>query len=1033
MNIASFSVHRPVFTVMVALIVIILGVISLVRIPVDLMPDITNPTISISTTYENASPEEMERLVTRPLEEALSAVPGVKEVSSTSSEGSSNIRVGFVWGTDLDAAVNDVRDRLDRVIPRLPDDVERPSLRKFDMAAFPVLILGASGDLDPLQMQKTIEDHVKYRIERVAGVASLDVWGGFVREIQVDLDLDKIRAFDIPLSQVTSRIRAANVDRPAGTVRQGHLDLRVRVPGTFQTVDELRDTIILERANSVVHLRDVAVVRDTWQKETRLVRVNGKRGVRMSVNKQSGTNTVDVAKAVMVEINEINRDMPQLQISAIIDSSRYIERSINNVSNSALYGGALAVVVLLFFLRDLASTLVIAVSIPVSIVATFAMVYFNGYTLNIMTLGGLALGVGMLVDNSIVVLENIARMRAEKRDAKLSAVLGAEEVSSAIIASTVTTLVVFLPLIFVRGMAGIMFTQLSMVVGFSLLCSLVAALTLVPMLTSRLKRTDHGSKGGWRERLYEWSGACFDHLEDGYKQLLHLALNHKKWVVIGAALMFVGSMLLAGRLGTELMPNGDEGEVRIDGELAVGSNLEVVDRQFKKIEAIVREMVPEIDNMVVSVGGNNWHSSGGHKGEIRIALVEQAKRTRSSEDIAQALRMPLSAIPGVTVRTRVGQGLRIMRMGASSDERVSVEIRGHDFDLADGLASQVVNMIENVDGVTDSRISRDSGRPERRLVIDRSKAADLGLTVNDVAAGMETVLGGVSAGNFRDEGDEYRILVHVPSAEYMDVEQVLDVCVVNRSGDPVVLRNVVSVETSSGPTMIERKNQERFITVSANISGRDLGSVMTDVQEGLTRIAVPEGFEVIFGGDYEDQQESFQELLTSLVLAVLLVYMVMASQFESLRDPFVVMFSIPLAGVGVVLMLFLTGTTINIQSFIGCIMLAGIVVNNAILLVDHTNLLRRRDGMPLRDAIEEAGRRRLRPILMTTMTTVLGLMPLALGLGEGGEAQAPMARAVIGGLISSTAITLLLVPVVYAVFERHRADMPDVESVQATD
>ncbi|MFH1730440.1 MAG: efflux RND transporter permease subunit [Planctomycetota bacterium] len=1020
MRLSRFSVHRPIFTTMVVLIVIILGAISLSRLPVDLMPDITFPTLSISTEYGDASPEEMEELVTRLIEEAMSAVPGVEEVSSVSSEGSSNVRVTFTWGTDLDAAANDVRDRLDQVIPRLPEDADRPRLRKFDLASFPVLILGASSRLDPIQMRRIIDDQIKYRIERVPGVAALDVRGGLDREIHVNLNLDKTKALGLPLAQILDRIGAGNVNLPAGSIDRGNYEVTIRTPGEYVNLDELRDTVVSVRGGAPVPLRDIAEVKDAWEKVKRIVRINGEPGVQLSVNKQSGTNTVEVARGVLKEIDAINRDIPQIKLIPMIDTSEYIERSISNVGNAALFGGLLAVAVLLFFLRDFRSTTIIAIAIPVSIIATFGLIYFGGFTLNIMTLGGLALGIGMLLDSSIVVLENIYRLRETGQGALDAAVDGSEEVAAAIVASTLTTVVVFLPLIFMPGMAGVMFKQLALVVSFSLMCALAAALTVVPMLAARLLHTStlEATKGETlAHKVFRVSGLFLQQLENGYKELLHVALNHRILTVILAVLLFGGSLVLIPLVGSELMPSSDEGEVRVNAEMEVGTRVDLVDATFKRVEDIVRKEVPEIKSMVASTGGSHWHGSASHTASLRISLVSQSRRTRSSEEVATILRNRLSSIPGMTVRVRTGAGLFIFRRMAGSTEKIQVEIRGYDLEVADALAERVKAVAESVDGVTDVVVSRDTGTPEELIIVDRPKAADMKLTVRQIAEALQTALSGTRASNYREAGDEYRILVQVKDSERLDLREILDLTLTNADGEPVVLRNVVGVRPRSGPVRIEHMDQERIVTVSANISERDMGSVISDIREKLRSVPVPRGFSIVFSGDYEEQQKAFRELLLSFVLALVLVYMVMACLYESLRDPFVVMFSVPLAVIGVILMLFLTDTTFNIQSFIGCIMLGGIVVNNAILLVDCTNVLRRRDGLPLREAIEEAGRRRLRPILMTAMTTCCALIPLALGLGEGGEAQAPMARAVIGGLLSSTLITLVFVPVVYSAIE----------------
>jgi HAE1 family hydrophobic/amphiphilic exporter-1 len=1023
MNLAGWSIRRPVFTVMVTLMTLILGGVALLRVPVDLMPDITYPTLTVSTEYGEASPAEIEELLTRPIEEAMSAVPGVEEVSSVSQQGSSRVRITFSWGTDLDAAANDVRDRLDRVIPRLPEDAERPTLRKFDLASFPVMILGASSTLDPVRLRKLIDDQVKYRIERVPGVAALDVWGGQEREIQVLLDPERLLAIGLSIEDVLARIQTANVNLPAGVLEQGNYEIAIRTPGEFTDLDQIRETILAVRDGAPVRLGDVAEIRDAWQKEVRRVRVNGQPGVRLAVNKQSGRNTVEVCRAVRAELERLREALPQVEIAVLIDTSDYIQRSITNVGRSALYGGLYAILVLLLFLRNVRSTAIIATAIPISVIATFLLIHFGGFTLNLMTLGGLALGVGMLVDNSIVVLENIYRLRESGAagDAASAAERGAEEVTGAILASTLTTVVVFLPLVFVRGMSGVMFTQLAYVVGFSLLCSVAVALTLVPMLASRFLRTSAEAaarSGAGRHRLLRALDRTLETLEERYRRLLDACLAHRGRVVAVAVLLVVVSLALLPLVGTELMPASDESEVRINVELDVGSRLDLVDEAFRPIEDIVAREVPEARSVVVSIGpSGGFMSSAGHAGFIRVALAPVRERRRSSEQIAADLRPKLMNIPGATVRTRAGQGLFILRMGAGETDQLELEIRGYDIATGDALAREVKAVVQATPGVTDARLSRESGKPERLVHVDRAKAELLKVTVARVAGLLQTVLGGTRAGYFREAGDEYPILVKLKDAEKRPLDEVLDLTLPNTDGDLVALRNVVEVRSTTGPVALERHDQERVVKVQAGIQGRDMGSVIADIQERLKAVPLPSDFSVEFTGDYTEQRKAFRELGLGLGLALLLVYMVMACQYESLRDPLVVMLCVPTAIIGVVLMLLLTHTTFNVQSYIGCIMLGGIVVNNAIVLVDQTNLLRRRDGLPAREAIREAGRRRLRPILMTALTTGLGLMPMALGVGEGGSAQAPLARAVVGGLTSATLLTLVVIPVVYSLFE----------------
>ena len=1016
MILANISVKRPIGVTMIMCIVIIFGAISLYKLPVDLMPDITYPRITVIASYANASPTEVETLVTRPMEQAVAAIPGVEEIESTSTEGRSQVRISFAWGTNLDAASNDLRDRIDRILARLPEEVERPTIRKFDAAAFPVLIIGASSDLDPVQMLNLIEDQVKYRIERIPGVAAIDVMGGNQREIQVNININKIRALKIAPDQVISRLRAENLNLPAGMIESGNYELRLRTPGEFKDVREIERLVIGETAGKLIRLSDVADVIDLWEKRRSIVRINGKPGVRVLVNKQSGSNTVAVAAAVKSEIEKINEDIPQLRLAPIVDSSKYIERSINNVSTSALYGGLLAIIILQLFLGNIASTGIIAVAIPVSIVATFALMYYFNFTLNIMSLGGIALGIGMLVDNSIVVLENIFRHRENGLSMMEAAVLGSSEVAMPVLASTLTTVVIFLPLLFVEGMTGIMFKQLAYIVGFSLLCSMLIALTIVPMLTSRfLHINGNGRKNVFRRMSEKLIGIILS----AHRVLLNFILDNRKKAVFVLGILSALALGLTKNIGTELMPTADEGEVRVNLELEEGTRLSLVERIFIGAEKIIRESVPEAETVFLNVGGGFGGGGGAlNSGSIRVPLKVSGERKRSSAEVAALLRRNLANTPGAIVRVREGQGLFMMRMGSADADKVEVQIRGFDLQTADLLGKAVEEVLKSIDGITDVQLSREKGVPERLVVIDRAKAADQKLTVAKISSFLETMMSGSSAGNLREGGDEYRILVKASNAEFMKLDEILNFTVTNSQGKQVMLRNVAHIASQQGPTLIERRDQERILNVSANIDeGRALGFIIQEAQQKLREIPLPANFSIVMSGDYEEQQKSFRELLFSFFLALVLVYMVMAVQYESLYDPIIVMFTVPFSLLGVIPMLYLTGTTLNVQSFIGCIMLGGIVVNNSILLVDHINDLRSKDDTDLMAAIKEAAHDRCRPILMTALTTMLGLLPLAIGIGEGGEVQAPMARAVIGGLLCSTFISLLFIPVVYYEFE----------------
>jgi HAE1 family hydrophobic/amphiphilic exporter-1 len=1025
MNLPQFSVKRPIFTTMVTLILVILGAVSLSRLQIDMLPDIELPTLSIRTEYEGASPEVMERLVTQIIEEIVATVPGVEEINSTSSEGQSTVRVSFVWGTEIDTAAIDVQGKLEDEINELPEDIVRPRIRKFDIASFPVVLLGISSSLDPVELTELIEVQIRYRFARIPGVAQVDVWGGFNREVRIELDPDRIKAAGLPLDQVLTAITDANLDLPAGKIEQGRYEVMLRAPAEFINLDQIRNTVIVQRDGAAITIGQLAEVKDTYEKLTRIVRVNGGRGLRVAIRKQANANTVEVSKRILAETEAINQAFPQINVVPVINQGNFIERSIANVARSVLYGGGLAIVVLLFFLRNIPSTVVISLSIPISIVTTFALIFFGGFTLNLMTLGGLALGVGMMVDSSIVVLENIFRRRNENNEAPEEAsVEGAREVGTAIIASTITTLVIFLPLIFVRGVTGILFKELAYVIIFSLICSLTVALSLVPMLASRLLRShrgrNHAAPARRTNRLAAGAGSLFAGLERLYLALLRWVLDHRLFTILAAATLLGASLLLLPLIGSEFLPPSDEGEVRVTGKMEIGTRLELVDRQTRIMERIIGPAVPETVASVVSVGAAGWRPDAGSEGEIRMSLVPAAQRKRSNVEIAQDLRRRLEGrVPGMEIRTRAPQGQFLLERLLGGDQGLTVEVRGYDLATLDLLAARVAASIADVTGITDVQTSLEAGIPQQDIRVNRDKVADLGLSVRDVTQLLQTAVAGSKAGEYRTGGNSYRILVQLKDAEKRSLDEILNLTLTTASGEKVALRNVVASELGRGPLLIDRKDQQRLVSVQANVAGRDLGSVAQDVQARLDLIARPVGYDLTVAGNFEEQQKAFRELVVSLVLALVLVYMVLACQYESLRDPLVVMFSVPLAAIGVLVTLFVTNTTLNVQSYIGCIMLGGIVVNNAILLVDQAGRLVEQ-GKATREALIEAGRRRLRPILMTTLTTILGLMPLALGIGEGADAQAPLARAVVGGLTGSTLITLVLIPAVYSLFHRDR-------------
>jgi hydrophobic/amphiphilic exporter-1 (mainly G- bacteria), HAE1 family len=1019
-NLPEISVRRPIFTTMVTLMIVIIGAVSLSRLQIDMLPDIEMPSLTIRTAYEGASPEVMERLVTQIIEEIVATVPGVEEIMSTSSEGNSTVRVNFVWGTKIDTAAIDVQGMLEDEINELPDDIVTPRVRKFDLSTFPIVILGISSNLDPVELTELIDVQIRYRFARIPGVAQVDTWGAFNREVRIELDPDRVKALGLSMDRVIAAIKDANLDLPAGKIEQGRYEVTLRAPAEFTSLDQIRDTVIVKRDGAAVTLAQIADIKDTYQKLTRMTRVNGQQGIRVAIRKQANANTVEVSKRVLAEIKAANEAYPQIHIVPVINQGNFIERSIKNVARSVLYGGGLAILVLLFFLRNLRTTVAISLSIPISIIATFALMYFGGFTINLMTLGGLALGVGMMVDSSIVVLENIFRRSCENREMpNVAAVKGAQEVGKAIVASTVTTLVIFLPLVFVQGVTGILFKELAYVIIFSLICSLAVSLTLVPMLASRLLKstlTLQKKRKARVERLIAFSNAFFLGLDNVYLSLLRTVLAHRLVTVFVAAALLGGSLLLFPLIGSEFIPPSDEGAVRVSGKMEIGTRLELVDQQTRKMEKIVYPAVPEAVASVVSVGASGWRPNSGAEGQIVLSLVPASQRDRSNVEIAGDLRRRLEGrIPGMEIRVRAPQGQFLLERLLGGDEGLNIEIRGFDLAVLGALVQRVSEEIKDVPGITDVQTSLEAGVPQQEIRVDRSKIADLDLTVRDVTQLLETAVAGSKAGEYRTGGNSYRILVQLKDAEKRSLDEILNLTLATGSGEQVSLRNLVVTQAGRGPLLIDRKDQQRMFTVKANVAGRDLGSVAREVQTRLNRIPRPMGYDLMVAGNFEEQQKAFHELAISIVLALVLVYMVLACQYESLRDPLVVMFSVPLAAVGVLVTLFITNTTLNVQSYIGCIMLGGIVVNNAVLLVDQAGQLVR-TGMTTREALLEAGRRRLRPILMTTLTTILGLLPLALGIGEGADAQAPLARAVVGGLTGSTLITLMLIPAVYSLF-----------------
>ncbi len=1022
MKIYERAVRRKVTFMMVFTAIVGFGVVSLFQLQPELLPDISFPAVTVLQTYSGVGPEEMESLITRRIEQAVSSVSRVESVSSSVQEGRTTTTVEFQWGTDMEAAVADIREAMDRAQRFLPDDADPPFIFKFDFSAMPIMMIGLSGPFDRARMRQLSEDLVEPRLESVDGVAAVSTGGGQEREIRVELDRNRLESLKMPVTSVIGAISADNINLPGGSVKTARREYLLRTSNEFRNLRDIENVTITSRDGVPVTVRDIAEVRDTFMDRTNEMTINGEPGVMVVIQQRSGANTVETSRNVRTALEDIRRELPSgVEFLVLMDSAEFIEQSIDNLAGIAMQGGLLAVLILLFFLRNIRATLIIAISIPVSIVASFTALRAGGITLNIMSLGGLALAVGMLVDNSVVVLENIFRHREEGQTPAEGAIWGTHEVAMPITASTLTTIAVFLPIFFVPGIAGILFREQALTVTLSLIVSLFAALTLIPLLSSlllkgNLKPPETGAGGALTSLLEKLDGA--------YKGVITWVLGHKKSILLATLVFFAGSLAAVFPfrwIAAEFMPRVDDGSVRISIEMPVGTRLEKTIQKTREIEQIAIEGVPELETSRARIGPGGFvfgGRTGSHVSQIDLELIPAGERRRSQDEVIRSLRESFTDITGA--RVRVGSGGRGMRMMGGAASPIEVEIYGFDLTAAAALAEQISNIIEDIPGTTDVQMGIEDRRLEYAMSIDRRKAGDLGLTVRSVSSQIEAYMLGQTVGFFRTGEDEYPISVRLREEDRESLRQVENLPVSAPGGSVVPLKNIAEISPSAGPVSITRYDQRRRTTVTADYIGRDLAGISREIERRINEeIIPPADFTIRMGGEVDEQRESFFWLALAFLGAVILVYMVMASQFESLLDPFIVLFTIPLSLIGVIWMLFFTGTSLSVISFIGVIMLTGIVVNNSIVLVDYINLLRAR-GLKLEEAVISGGRKRLRPVLMTAFTTMLAMTPMALGLGEGAEMSYPIARSLIGGLIAATFLTLLVIPVLYTVLNRVR-------------
>jgi len=1018
MKISNLSVRRPVSVIMMMLIVVSLGFVSLSKLSIDLYPDIEVPVALVITNYSGVGPQEMESLVTVPIEESMATVNNVDRISSTSSEGSSVVVLEFDYGADMDAGTMQMREKLDLIRDFLPSDASSPFVFKIDPNAMPIIISGLSSDRGIEEIQDIAENKLKSRIERIEGVASVDISGGYedmVRVLVNPLELDK---YGLSMTGISNSLKMENLNLPGGSVNKGDKNLLVRSIGEFESVKEISDTPILLANGGKIQLSDIAEVSLIPKEIARINELDGKQSVSINVFKQSGYNTVDVADKVNSELAKLEKEVDRIQIENVFDQSTYIKKSIQNVSKSGLVGGALAILVLYLFLRNIRSTFIIGISIPVSIIATFSLIFFSGITLNLMTLGGLALGMGMLVDNSIVVLENIYRFRQAGYSRIEAAKEGAGEVGMAVIASTLTTVAVFLPIVFVEGITSIIFRELALTITFALLSSLVISLTVVPMLSSKILRVTCSEKRKvkGRTKIFKIFDNTFSALEDNYKTLLKKAIGHKLLTIAVALVIFISSIIAVAQVGAEFLPSTDEGRISISVELPTGAKLEKTKNYVDEIEEIIKD-IPEIKTVFASIGGGNSFISSGSQSNaasLDLALVSLAERERSSKYVADDIRKRLSDIPGADIQVQaVSNQAGGPGMGSTP---ISIRIQGDELDVLKGISQDFIDILNSVKGTREVSSSFDEGLPEIQVKIKRNIASQYGISSYQIAQTVRDNLSGVSSTKYKVGGNEIDVMIQAVDYLKDDINNFKYLQIKSPMGISVPLEQIADIYETKGPVSISRVGQVRTVTVTSDIIGRDLAGIVSDIEAQTDDYYLEDGYSFEIGGENEELVESFKSLFLALILAVFLVYMILASQFESLLYPFIIMFTVPLAFSGGAFGLFLTGRTLSVPSVIGILMLAGIVVNNAIVLIDYVNILRRK-GHDAIEAILMAGPTRLRPILMTSLTTILALMPIALGTGEGAEIQSPLATVVIGGLLLSTLLTLVLIPVMYLVMD----------------
>jgi HAE1 family hydrophobic/amphiphilic exporter-1 len=1022
MSIYKSAINRPITTFMIFTAVIVVGIYALIKMPVDLYPEIDPPYISVMTTYPGASALDIETNITKILEDALNTVDNVKEVTSTSTDNLSVITLKFNWGSNLDEATNQMRDVIDRVYDYMPEDVDRPTILKFNTSMMPIVFYAVTANESYPGLDKILEEKIINPLNRIDGVGSVSMIGAPKRIIYIEADPRRLDAYNLTIEQIGGIIASENLNMPSGNVKMGDMDYQLRIQGEFTDSRQLADLVVGNYNGIPIYLRDVAVVRDSLKDLSLDEKINGKTGLRMFVMKQSGANTVKVAREVNKNLNELKKTLPpDIQINQILDTSSFIKGAISNLSQTLIYAFIFVVLVILVFLGRWRATFIIALTIPVSLIVAFIYLFITDNSINVISLTSLSIAIGMVVDDAIVVLENITRHIERGSSPREAAIYATNEVWLAVIITTLVVVAVFFPLTLVGGMTGMMFNQLGWIVTITVVASTFAAISLTPMMSSRmlkLRKKEVKMKKFSYGRTIE---PLLNKLDDFYAKTLTWVLRHKAFVLISLSIVFIASLFSLKFVGTDFMPQTDESRLSISMELQTGTRVEETMKTARKLENIIQEKFPEVELLNVSTGSDDeggmfslFIGSGSNIINVMMRLTHVDERERTVWDIADEMRDIVKAFPEVVTFniSTTGAG-----MGMGGESNVAIEIFGYDFNTTNRIAEEFRQRLSNMPETKNIVVSRKNDKPELQVVLDREKMALHGLNSATVSTMIRNRVNGMIASRFKEEGEEYDIRIRL-SEEYRNSITLLEeLTIMNQQGKKIKLKEIGSIEEYWGPPSIQHKRKERIVTVSAIPNGISLSELAKKIIKLTDEVPVPQDVLVNVGGSYEDQQESFQDLMLLMLMSLILVFIVMASQFESFTMPFIIMFSIPFAFTGVMLALFITGSTLNIVAGLGAVLLIGIVVKNGIILVDFTNLMRDR-GMRLYDAIVAAGRSRLRPVLMTALTTILGMVPLAFSTGEGSEIWRPMGITVIGGLVFSTIITMIIVPVMYGLMGR---------------